>query len=155
MRREIVISAGPGEWRAALIEGDRPVELRVERGGGTEFGSIHLGRISRLLPALGAALVDLGGGRPAFLPQSETFPRGRRLDEGARVIVQIRREAMAEKTARLTTGIALYGRFVELDVGRPGLSGAAALPPEAVVPARGSECGSCNPHRPECSSVKQ
>lgn len=133
MRRELLISAGPGEWRAALLEDGAPVELRVERGDGAEFGSIHLGRVRRLLPALGAALVDIGGERPAFLPQSETLPRGRRLAEGERVLVQIRREAQGGKAARLTTAIALRGRHVELVAGRPGLAAGAALAAEDRV----------------------
>lgn len=123
MRRELVIAAGPGEWRAALLEDDAAVELRVERGEGGEAGSIHLGRVLRLLPALGAALVDIGGDRPAFLPQSESLPRGRRLDEGERVVVQVRREAQGGKAPRLTTAVALRGRFVELVAGRSGLAG--------------------------------
>ncbi len=130
MRRELLISAGPGEWRAALVENGAPVELRVERGDGAEAGSIHLGRVRRLLPALGAALVDIGGERPAFLPQSEIFPRRRRLDEGERVVVQIRREAQGGKAAQLTTAVALRGSLVELIHGRPGLGGAETLSPE-------------------------
>ena len=102
MPRELVISAGPGEWRAALAEDGMPVELRVERGEGAEAGSIHLGRVVRLLPALGAVLVDIGWNRPAFLPQSQILPRRRRLDEGERVIVAIRREAQGGKAPQLT-----------------------------------------------------
>jgi Ribonuclease G/E len=105
MHRELVISAGPGEWRGVLLEDGAAVELRVERGDGAELGSIHLGRVVRLLPALGAALVDIGGARPAFLPQSAIVPRGRRLDEGERVIVQIRRETQGGKAAQLTTAV--------------------------------------------------
>jgi Ribonuclease G/E len=160
MRRELVIAAGPGEWRAALLEDDVAVELRVERGAGDEAGSIHLGRVLRLLPALGAALVDIGGDRPAFLPQSEIFPRSRRLDEGERVIVQIRREAQGGKAARLTTAPALRGALVELVAGRPGLTGDAALPSEtraqlkelvepashpSPLPARGEREGPAHP----------
>ena len=100
MLGELLIAAGPGEWRAALLEDGIPVELFVERGDRSEAGSIHLGRVHRLLPALGAMLVDIGADRPAFLPQNEVFPRGRRLDEGERVIVQIRREAQGGKAAR-------------------------------------------------------
>ena len=130
MRRELLISAGPGEWRAALVEDGAPVELRVERGDGAEAGSIHLGRVVRLLPALGAALVEIGGERPAFLPQSEIFPRFRRLDEGERAVVQIRREAQGGKAIQLTTAVALRGRFVELLVGRPVLGDTGMLSPE-------------------------
>ncbi len=93
-------------------------------------GSIHLGRVVRLLPALGAALVDIGGDRPAFLPQSEVFPRGKRLHEGERVVVQIRREAQAGKAARVTMAAALRGRLVELIVGRPGFKGGEAFAPD-------------------------
>jgi ribonuclease G len=102
LERELLISAGPGEWRAALIEDGVPVELFVERGDRSEAGSIHLGRVRRLVPALGAALVDIGGERPAFLPRNETVPRGRPLHEGERLIVQIRREAQGGKAARVT-----------------------------------------------------
>src|SRR6201993_1111196 len=125
--RELLISAGPGEWRAALLEEGVPVELYVERGDRSEAGSIHLGRVARLLPALGATLVDIGGDRPAFLPQSEVLPRGRRLHEGERVIVQIRREAQAGKAARVTMAAILRCWLVELIVGRPGSADGAAL----------------------------
>src|ERR1700756_2227590 len=54
MPSELLIAAGPGEWRAALLEDGIPVELFVERGDRSEAGSIHLGRVQRLLPAPGA-----------------------------------------------------------------------------------------------------
>lgn len=140
MRRELLISAGPSEWRAALVENGAPVELRVERGDGVEFASIHLGRVVRLLPALGAALVDIGGPRPAFLPQSEIVPRGRRLAEGERVLVQVRREPQGGKPPRLTTAIAstddIAARAVRLDPPArlaPAATFAAAL--AGVLPA--------------------
>jgi Ribonuclease G/E len=102
LARELLIAAGPGEWRAALLEAGEPVELYVERGDRAEAGSVHLGRVRQVVPALGAALVDIGGERPVFLPQSEIVPRGKRLHEGERVVVQIRREAQAGKAARVT-----------------------------------------------------
>jgi ribonuclease G len=127
---DLLIAAAPGDWRAALLENGVPVELYVERGDRSEAGSIHLGRVRRLVAALGAALVDIGGDRPAFLPVTEVLPRGRRLDEGERVIVQVRREAQGGKAARLTTGITLRGRQLELHLGRPGLLGGEMLSPE-------------------------
>ena len=125
-----MIAAGPGEWRAALLEGGVPVELFVERGKGSEAASIHLGRVRRLMPALDAMLVDIGTDRLAFLPASEVLPRNRRLDEGERVIVQIRRESQGGKAARLTTGVVLRGKLVELSVGRPGIRGGETLSPK-------------------------
>jgi ribonuclease G len=125
----LLIAAGPGEWRAALLEDGAPVELFVERGDGSETGSIHLGRARRLLPALDAMLVDIGTDRPAFLPASEILPRNRRLDEGERVIAQIRRESQGGKAARLTTGVVLRGKLLELSVGRSGIRGGETLSP--------------------------
>jgi ribonuclease G len=107
LHRELLIAAGPGEWRAALLEAGVPVELYVERGDRHDAGSIHLGHVRRLLPGLAAALVDIGGERPAFLPRSETVPRGRPLHVGERVIVQIRREAQGGKAARATERVRL------------------------------------------------
>jgi ribonuclease G len=118
---ELLIAAGPGEWRAALLERGAPVELFVERGDRSEAGSIHLGRVRRLLPALGAMLVEIGDERPAFLPASEIVPRGRRLNEGELVIVQVHREKQGRKAARLTTAVALRGDLIELRRGRPGV----------------------------------
>ncbi|MBV8090006.1 MAG: Rne/Rng family ribonuclease, partial [Alphaproteobacteria bacterium] len=60
MPSELLIATGPGEWRAALLDNGVPVELFVERGDRSEVGSIHLGRVRRLVPALGAALIDIG-----------------------------------------------------------------------------------------------
>ena len=127
MRRELVIAAGPGEWRAALVEDGEPVELRVERGDRVEAGSIHLGRVVRLLPALGAAQVDIGGTRPAFLPLSQIFPRGRRLAEGERVVVQIRREAQGGKAAQLTTAVEEQANIA--------IAAAQFDPPQRLFPA--------------------
>jgi len=129
LRRELLIAAGPGEWRAALLEDGVPAELFVERGDRSETGSIHLGRVSRLVPGLSAALVDIGEERPAFLPQGEVVPRGQRLNEGERLMVQIRREAQGGKAARVTMAVALRGRLVELTVGRPGLKCGEGLSP--------------------------
>jgi Ribonuclease G/E len=127
LARELLISAGPGEWRAVLLEEDVPVELYVERGDRSETGSIHLGRVRQLVPGLGAVLVDIGGDRPAFLPQRDVLPRGKRLHEGERVVVQIRRDAQAGKAARVTTAAILRGRLVELIIGRSGSEDGAAL----------------------------
>jgi ribonuclease G len=129
-RRELLIAAGPGEWRAALVEEGAAVELYIERGEGVETGSIHLGRAVRKLPALAAMLVDIGGDRPVFLAERDILPRGRVVDEGERVVVQIRREAQGGKSARATMRLNLRGRFVALGLGQRGLTGGEALAPE-------------------------
>jgi ribonuclease G len=102
---DLLIGVGPGEWRAAWVEAGAAVELYVERGDTAAAGSIHLGRVVRRTPGLDAVLVDIGNERPGFLPLGDAAAE-RRLDEGARVIVQVRREAQQDKGARLSARIA-------------------------------------------------
>ncbi|HTW52951.1 MAG TPA: ribonuclease E/G, partial [Stellaceae bacterium] len=66
--------------------------------------SLHLGRVVRVLSALDAALVDIGDARPGFLPLRD-IPPEMKAEEGARLVVAVRREAWAEKAARLTAKI--------------------------------------------------
>ena len=94
-----------GEWRAAWVEAGAAVELYVERGDTVPPGSIHLGRGVRRTPGLDAVLVDIGHERPGFLPFGDAAA-DQRLDEGARVVVQVRREAQQDKGARLSARIA-------------------------------------------------
>jgi len=91
LRRELLIGAGPGEWRAAWLEDGVAVELHVERGDTPPAGTIHLGRVVRLAAGLDAALVDIGAERPGFLPVRPGAVA--ELTEGARIVVQVRREA--------------------------------------------------------------
>jgi ribonuclease G len=99
LRRDLLIAAGPGEWRAAWLEAGTAVELHVERGDSPPPGSLHVGRVVRLVTGLGAALVDIGAARPGFLPLR------RPLDVGARIIVEVRREAQRDKGALLSEHI--------------------------------------------------
>ncbi|HTV88875.1 MAG TPA: hypothetical protein VME41_07665, partial [Stellaceae bacterium] len=101
---ELVISAGPGEWRAAWVEDGEAAELYVERGDTKPAGSRHLGRVIRVVPGLDAALVDIGDERPGFLPLRD-MPAGTKAVEGMRLVVEVRREARADKAPRLTAKI--------------------------------------------------
>ncbi|MBV9552556.1 MAG: ribonuclease E/G [Alphaproteobacteria bacterium] len=98
---ELLIAAGPGEWRAAWVERDEAVELYVERGDSKPPGSRHLGRVVRVVRALDAALVDIGDERPAFLPLRD-IPAGVKAEEGVALVVEVRREAWQDKAPRLT-----------------------------------------------------
>jgi Ribonuclease G/E len=140
---DLLISAGPGEWRAAGVEEDDAVELYVERGDTKPPGSRHLGRIVRVVPALDAALVDIGDERPGFLPLRD-LPGGAKAEEGARLVVEVRREAWADKAPRLTAKIAsgdlpaLTGRAPPVQLSpAPGLAAALALrltgPPRRIT----------------------
>lgn len=103
---ELLIAAGPGEWRAAWVENGEAAELYVERGDTKPPGSIHLGRVARIAPSLDAVLVDIGDERPGFLPRRD-IPAGARAEEGACLVVQVKREAWADKAPRLTAKIAV------------------------------------------------
>jgi ribonuclease G len=102
---ELLIAAGPGEWRAAWIEDGEAHELYVERGNTKVAGSRHLGRIVQVVPGLDAAFVDIGDERPGFLPL-RNMPDGMRAEEGARIVVEVRREAWQDKAPRLTAKLA-------------------------------------------------
>jgi Ribonuclease G/E len=128
LRRELLISAGPGEWRAAWLEDGVAAELHVERGDTLPAGSIHLGRVLRLVAGLDAALVDIGDARPGFLP---VRVGGMELSEGARIVVQIRREAQRGKGALLST------RIVAGDAARLVVLAAGLEPPARLDPAPG------------------
>jgi ribonuclease G len=137
LRRDLLISAGPGEWRAVWLEDGVAAELHVERGDAPPAGGIHLGRVLRLVSGLDAALVDIGAERPGFLPVGRAAAAD--LHEGARLVVQIRREAQRGKGALLSTRIVDPGdpaRFDALAAGRdppaqldpaPGFAAALAL----------------------------
>jgi len=143
MPGELLIAAGPGEWRAAWAEKDEAVELYVERGDTRPPGSIHLGRVVRLVPGLDAARVDIGDERPGFLPLRDI--EGGPLEEGARVIVQVRREAWQDKAPRLTAKIAAPD-FAVLAARAAGLDPPAQLFP---VPGFAAALGLRLPGRPE------
>ena len=127
---EILIEAGPGETRIALMEGGRLRELVVARpGDGSVVGNVYLGRVERVLPGIGAAFVDVGLERAGFLGLAEARPAGHAagktgapaadrigdyLSEGDAVLVQVQRDAVADKGVKLTTHIGLTGRALVL-----------------------------------------
>jgi ribonuclease G len=133
LRRELLVSAGPGEWRAAWLEDGLAAELYVERGDTRPAGGIHLGRVVRRVAGLAAALVDIGDERPGFLPvRADTAAE---LNEGAPVVVQIRREAQRGKGALLSTRI--LPRDGASDPARFAALAAGGDPPAPLDPAPG------------------
>ena len=132
MRRDLLISAGPGEWRAAWLEDGVAAELYVERGAPLPAGGIHLGRVVRLAAGLDAALVDIGDERLGFLPVRAGTAE---LNEGARILVQIRREAQRGKGALLSARI--VPRAGPGDLARLAALAARLDPPSPIDPAPG------------------
>lgn len=101
----IVVADHVGETRAGLFEGDRAVELHLERWSERKTrairGEIYRARVRRIEPQLNGAFLDIGRGPDGFLPfGAQGRPAG--FHEGAAIGVQIAREAFQDKGPTLT-----------------------------------------------------
>jgi Ribonuclease G/E len=104
----LLVSLSPGEIRAALVEDDEPIELRIVRDtGAPRAGDLFLGRVVALEPELNAARIEIGAARPAFLDG------GAGLHNGEAVLVQVTKEARADKATTVTMRPRLAGAFVD------------------------------------------
>jgi ribonuclease G len=125
---EILINVTPNEVRAALLENGVLQEVHVERSAGRGvISNIYKGRVSRVLPGMQAAFIDIGLQRTGFLHVSdiaktnngdsadEELPNIRDLvREGAEILVQVVKDPLGNKGARLTTFITLPSRHLVL-----------------------------------------
>ncbi|MBA3065801.1 Rne/Rng family ribonuclease [bacterium] len=106
----ILIEVDADEKRAAYLRGNDVQELIIER---TEeparIGDIYYGKVSGVNDAIHAAFVDIGVGRNCFLPFSD-YPE--KMKKGDRVFVQIAKDEIKTKPARLTGYISVPGRFL-------------------------------------------
>ncbi len=74
MSKELIVSSGRHETRVAILEEDQLVEVFHERSKEYSLaGSIHKGRVTRVLPGMQSAFVDIGLERGAFLFDSDFF----------------------------------------------------------------------------------
>ena len=122
--RRLFIAASPGELRGAVADSAGLVDFRLVRTvGRSAVGDVFLGRVVRLLPALRAALVDIGQDRPTFLSADDAVPRHglAGLTEGASLVVQVKRDARAEKAAAVTLRVRLPGGLLDWTPARPGV----------------------------------
>ncbi|MEO2267824.1 ribonuclease G [Pseudoalteromonas pernae] len=131
MSSELLINVTPSESRVALIENGVLQEIQVERIGNLGIvGNIYLGKVSRVLPGMQAAFVDIGLDKAAFLHASDivnsaSFEEG--VDEqpvkkvqdirelvrqGQHIMVQVVKDPIGTKGARLTTDITIPSRYL-------------------------------------------
>lgn len=82
-------------------------------------GNIYMGRVGRVIQGGGAAFVDIGLCRPAYLNMGADSPK--RYAEGEEILVQVLREPMANKGAKLTDRITLAGQYVAVEPGSQGI----------------------------------
>ncbi|MBI5450942.1 MAG: ribonuclease G [Gammaproteobacteria bacterium] len=129
MSDEILINVTPRETRIALVENGLLQEVYVERSNRRSMvGNIYLGRVQRVLPGIQAAFIDIDHQRTAFLhvadihvPDGEGGERSQAgaqiadlVREGDTLLVQVIKDPLGSKGARLTTQISLPSRFVVL-----------------------------------------
>ncbi len=128
MSTEIVLNVSPRETRAALLESGVLQELFVERASRRGLtGNLYKGRVSRVLPGMQAAFIDIGLERTAFLHASDIVqpedaengggpPRNASIrelvDEGADILVQVLKDPLGTKGARLTTFVTIPSRYL-------------------------------------------
>jgi ribonuclease G len=128
--KEIVVMSRPQETRVALLEEGRLSEIFIEREAQRSVvGNIYYGRVTRVLPGMQSAFVDIGLERDAFLyvadalegldenllsPEEQGKDRRieEKLDPGESVLVQVLKEPLGQKGARITSHVSLPGRYV-------------------------------------------
>jgi len=139
LRKQIIINSNPNEVRVALLENGILAEVHIERASEeAAAGNIYKGRVLRVLPGMQAAFVDIGLEKAAFLHASDVItgeptavdeaaddpgydherpmrghaPIETRLRRGDEVVVQIAKEPMGTKGARITMHVSLPGKYL-------------------------------------------
>ncbi|HGM1048249.1 TPA: ribonuclease E/G, partial [Neisseria gonorrhoeae] len=119
----ILVNITPQETRVAVLEENNICELHIERNSGHSLvGNIYLGVVRRVLPGMQSAFIDIGLERAAFLHIVDVLEQRRNpeetqriehmLFEGQSVLVQVIKDPINTKGARLSTQISLAGRFL-------------------------------------------
>jgi ribonuclease G len=122
MTEEILINITPQETRVAVVYLGEVQELHIERDSQRGLvGNVYLGRVSRVLPGMQSAFIDIGLDRAAFLhvgdiveARCDNCPRPieKVLHEGQSILVQVIKDPISAKGARLSTQISMAGRFL-------------------------------------------
>jgi ribonuclease G len=141
MSSEIIVNAGREETRVALLENGLVTEIYVDRKKDRGIaGNVYKGRVMKVLPGMQAAFVDIGLEKSAFLYVGDVYdstseytpmmedeglelevePKRKRhanqiedmLQEGQEILVQVSKEPISTKGARVTTYISIPGRYL-------------------------------------------
>lgn len=131
MNKEILVDANGFSTRVAVVENGIPVELYVEQESSERLvGNIYKGRVQNVLPGMQAAFVDIGLERNAFLYAGDvslsedteddgSAPKETRnirdlLKPGQSIMVQVAKDPVGTKGARVTTRLTIAGRSIVL-----------------------------------------
>ncbi|OFZ99780.1 MAG: ribonuclease G [Betaproteobacteria bacterium RIFCSPLOWO2_02_67_12] len=128
MAEEILINVTPQETRVAVIGAGQVQELLVERAANRGLvGNIYMGRVARVLPGMQSAFVEIGLERAAFLHVADIWehrragaanggeapkPIEKLLAEGQPLLVQVVKDPLGTKGARLSTQVSIAGRML-------------------------------------------
>ncbi len=124
--QDILINWAPQETRVAIVENGAVQELHIERALERGLvGNVYLGKVARVLPGMQSAFIDIGLERAAFLHVADLHPHGngggrgepalpieRQVFEGQALTVQVIKDAIGTKGARLSTQISIAGRML-------------------------------------------
>jgi ribonuclease G len=134
MSEEILINVTPRETRVALVENGMLQEVHVERASRRGYvGNIYKGKVSRVMPGMQAAFVEIGLDRAAFLHASDIVrphatltgengdaapapppPINELIRDGQEIVVQVVKDPIGSKGARLTTHLSIPSRYLVL-----------------------------------------
>jgi ribonuclease G len=164
MAKDVLVNAGAGEVRVAVLEDGVLDQLWLERtiglddgngigrhcGARSLVGDVILGRVQRVLPAMQAAFVDVGLERAGFLAAREARPRTATLHddpctdedrqllriadfvrEGEEILVQVVKDPIGDKGARLSANLTIPGRFLILVANSSGVALSRRIEDEA------------------------
>ena len=122
MNEQILINVTPQESRVAIMEQGAVQELHVERGSNRGLvGNVYLGRVGRVLPGMQSAFIEIGLARAAFLHVAEVWsgnksaeqkPIEKLLHDGQSIVVQVIKDPIGSKGARLSMQISFAGRLL-------------------------------------------
>jgi ribonuclease G len=130
MAEEILVNATPQETRVAVLAAGQVQELVIERAASRGLvGNLYVGRVARVLPGIQSAFIDIGLERAAFLHVADVWqqrrdgaeprreapasrPIEKLLAEGQPLLVQVLKDPLGTKGARLSTQLSLAGRLL-------------------------------------------
>ena len=115
---EILINVTPQETRVAIVAAGVVQELLIERAASRGLvGNIYMGKVARVLPGMQSAFVEIGLTRAAFLHVADIRdhkdqPIEKTLAEGQPILVQVVKDPIGSKGARLSTQVSIAGRLL-------------------------------------------
>lgn len=123
MNDEILINVTPQETRVAVMQHGAVQELHIERGNQLGLlSNVYVGKVKRVLPGMQSAFIDIGLERAAFLHVADIWENQRNGDvaqpienvlyEGQNLLVQVIKDPIGSKGARLSTQISFAGRLL-------------------------------------------